>query len=279
MAVALLVVAGLLAFAAWLRPATAQDGTPASPMGTPATMGTADCAEVLGIGLPGDSCIRVIHASPDAEAVAAFVDEQNVVTSLAFGKATAGFFPVLSGEHRIRVALAADGIAGAVIDETVNLAPGQAYEIAAIGPVASIAALISPVNLDPLSAGTARLRVVQAVPDAPPADLAAVGGEILIPDVTFGQATDYVEVPASETPANLEVRADGLPASLPLPPVTVQAGLVYSVYPVGQISQPWTIAVLVVAAPASGLGAGTPVPGPATVNLNLASPPAGTPAP
>jgi len=253
MAVALLVLAGLLAFAAWLRPATAQDGTPASPMGTPATMGTADCAEVLGIGLPGDSCIRVIHASPDAEAVAAFVDEQNVVTSLAFGKATAGFFPVLSGEHRIRVALAADGIAGAVIDETVNL--------------------------DPLSAGTARLRVVQAVPDAPPADLAAVGGEILIPDVTFGQATDYVEVPASETPANLEVRADGLPASLPLPPVTVQAGLVYSVYPVGQISQPWTIAVLVVAAPASGLGAGTPVPGPATVNLNLASPPAGTPAP
>lgn len=273
-AIAFVVLAAVLALAAWLRPATAQDGTPeGASMASPTTMGTADCAEVLGIGLPGDSCIRVIHASPDADPIAVFVDEQNAVTSLAFGRATPAYTALPAGEHRIRVALAAEGIDAAVIDETVTLAPGQAYEIAAIGLVDSLEALITPVNLDPLSAGTSRLRVIQAVPDAPAADVAVVGGDVVLSGITFGSPTDYVEVPVAETAVDLEVRPEGVPAGVPLPAVSIAPGLVYSVYPVGQIAEPWTLAVLVVAAPASGLGAGTPVPGPTTVNLEVGTPP------
>ncbi len=283
--IGVLAVLGVLAAAAWLRPVTAQDATPAasplaSPVASPGAMGTVDCAELLGIGLPGDGCLRVVNAAPEIEAAAVYLDGRLIVSNVAFGKASSAFFAVLVGEHRLQIGpVGPEGIAAAVIDQTISVQPGQAYEIAVAGPLASVQALVNPVNLDPVAEGNARIRVIQTIADAPPADVGVVGGDVLIPNIAFPTATDYVEVPGTATPMQLEIRSAGLGIGLPLPGVTLEPGIVYSLYPVGQLAQPWTVSVLVVAAPTGGLGAGATVPAPASLSLNLAPPPAGTPAP
>ena len=262
-ALLLLVVAVLAAFA-WFRPATstAQESTPmAPPAGSPeaVAMGATDCTQPLGLPA-GNACVSVIHASPDAPAVDVYVDGQPALRGLAVGSAS-GFVGLPPGTHQVQVAPAGAPADQAVIDTTLTLEAGTAYEVAAFGPVANITALVTPANLDPLQGDSARVRVVQTIAGAPPADVAAAGGPVLIPGVVEGNASNYAEVPAGATPVDLEIRAAGQPtALLTIPGAQLQPGLVYSFYAIGSISDPTTLRVLPVVAPAAGgMMAGTPV--------------------
>jgi len=217
--------------------AQAPDATasPAADMGT--------CTTALGIGTEGDACINVVHASPDAPAVDVYLDGQLALADLAFG-AFSGWVALPAGEHQIQVTATGAAIDTAVIDATATLEAGVAYQVAATGLLANITPEIFETDLSALAADTARVRVIHASPDAPAVDIAVAGGDVLIPGLSFPDASDELEVPAGSY--DLEVRVAGTTdVALDLPGVTLEAGMVYDVFAIGEVAD-GSLAVLVI---------------------------------
>lgn len=210
---------------------------------TPAGSSSADCTAALGIGAAGDACINVVHASPDAPNVDIYLDGQLALSNLAFGWYS-GWIPVPAGDHQIQVTATGTAPDTAVIDATVTLESGVAYQVAATGQLANIAPAIFETDLSELSADTARVRVIHASPDAPAVDVAVTGGDVLISDLTFPNASEYLEVPAGAY--DLEVRPAGtMDVALALPGVQLDGGTVYDIFAIGQVGD-GTLTVLVV---------------------------------
>jgi hypothetical protein len=234
--------------------ASAQEAT-ASPAGA-ADMG--DCVTALGIGQPGNACLNVVHASPDAPAVDVYVDGAKALGDLAFGTAS-GWVALPAGEHQIQVTAAGAEIETAVIDADVTLDDGAAYEVAAIGLLAEIEPQVHQVNLSAIGAEDepmSRVRVVHASPDAPAVDVAVKGGDVLIENLAFPEASDYLSVPAASY--DLEVRPTGTTdVALDLPGVEFEAGMVYTIYAIGQTTDD-TLTVLPVVATTVTPGMATP---------------------
>jgi hypothetical protein len=220
-----------------------------------------DCVEVLGVGAAGDACINVVHASPDAPDVDVYLDGALALEGLAFGTFS-GWVAVPAGDYRVQVAPAGQGADAAVIDAEVTVEAGDAYHIAATAVVAEIAPAVFQADLGPLDSGTARVRVLHTSPDAPPIDVAVTGGDVLIENLSFPNASAFLEVPAGSY--DLEVRPAGATdVVLPLPGVEFGAGMLYDVFAIGLLDD-GSLGVLVVpsatASDVSGLpdtGAGT----------------------
>ncbi|HYH11532.1 MAG TPA: DUF4397 domain-containing protein [Thermomicrobiales bacterium] len=236
----LLIVTILLAFTA--PGAVAQEATPGST-----DMGT--CTTALGIGAEGDGCINVVHASPDAPNVDIYLDGELALSNLAFGW-YGGWLAVPAGDHQVQVTAAGTAPDTAVIDATVTVEADRAYHIAATGFLAEIAPQIYEADLSPIADGSARVRAVHTVPDAPPVDVAVPGGDVLVSNLEFPNASAYLEVPAASY--DLEVRLAGTTdVALPLPGVTLDAGTVYDVFAIGSAAN-GALAALIVPSPIVG---------------------------
>jgi hypothetical protein len=236
----LLVLTLVLAFSA-RGAAASQQGTPA-----PADMGT--CTTALGIGGEGDACINVVHASPDAPNVDIYLDGQLALSNLALGWYS-GWVAVPAGEHQVQVTATGAAIDTAVIDANVSVEAGMAYEIAATGFLAEITPQIYPVDFSAIDEGNARVRVVHTVPDAPAVDVAVTGGDVLISNLAFPSASDFLDVPAGSY--DLEVRVAGTTdVALPLPGTAFEANTVYDVFAFGTLAN--GIYVLVIPSPIVG---------------------------
>ena len=227
---------------------TASSGAAATPM-----MGMASCATVLGIGAEGDACVNVVHASPDAPAVDVYLDGALALEGLEFGEFS-GWVPVPAGDHQVQVTPAGEMADAAVIDAMVTVEAGMAYHVAATGTVAEIAPAIYPVDLSAPADGNARVRVIHTSPDAPAVDVAVAGGDVLIGDLAFPDASDALEVPAGTY--DLEVRPAGTEdVALELPGVTLEAGMTYDVFAIGLVED-GSLNVLVVPSMTGAMVAG-----------------------
>jgi hypothetical protein len=273
---------GLVLATAWLPSALAQNATPAADGASPVAMAspaarTADCAMPLGLA-PGSACLVVIHAAAGTPAIDVLVDGKTAIQGLAFGQASP-YIGVPAGQRQIEVTAAGDAAGTALLYLPLPLEAGMAYEVAVVGKADALTAAILSDNLDPLMEDRARIRILQTIPDAPPADVAVAGGETIFPDVEYGSATGYAEVPAGRTPVDLEVRVAGGAIAFPIPRATLEPGMVYTFYAIGQITDPASLRVLPVLAPASGsVGAGTPAPTLSAIPLTAGTPAAATPA-
>ena len=201
---------------------------------TPSDMATADCASALGIGVEGDACINVVHASPDAPNVDIYLDGQLALSNLAFGW-YGGWVAVPAGEHQVQVTATGTTPDTAVIDAAVTVEPGMAYHVAATGYLAEITPEIYPVDVSPVDEDSARVRVIHTVPDAPAVDVAVTGGDVLVPNLAFPTASDDLTVPAGTY--DLEVRIAGTEdVALPLSGTVFDANTVYDVFAIGSIA-------------------------------------------
>lgn len=281
MVAAALLLAGLAAAGA--PRALAQEATPAGEPGaspvaiaSPAAR-TADCAGPLGLE-PGGACLVVVHAAAGAPEVDIYVDGEAAIEGLAFGTASA-YVGLPGGEHEIAVVEAGAGPEEALLALPLSLEAGMAYEVAAVAAGDGVTAAILSDNLDPLDDDRARVRVFQAIADAPTAEVAVAGGETLL-DVEAGSATGYAEVPAGQTPIDLEVRVAGGALTFPIPSATLEAGLAYTFYAVGDVADPSSLGVVAVAAPTTGSArAGEAIPAAAPIRLTPGTPAPATPAP
>jgi hypothetical protein len=242
---------GVLLFALLLGPAvhqvSAQEATPAAEMG--------DCVMALGMGMEGDACINVVHASPDAPAVDVYLNGEQALSGLEFG-AISGWVAVPAGEHQVQVTPAGEAADAAVIDAMVTVEAGAAYHIAATGLVAEITPQIYQVDLSMLADEEARIRVIHTSPDAPAVDVAVAGGDVLIENLAFPDASDFLVVPAGSY--DLEVRPTGTEdVALDLPGVALDAGMVYDVFAIG-LAGDGSLTVLVVPSSTTGAMMATP---------------------
>lgn len=204
---------------------------------------SAGCTAALGIGAEGDACVNIVHASPDAPAVDVYVDGQLALSNLEFA-AFSGWVPVPAGEHHVQVTAAGQAPDTAVIDASLTLEQGVAYQVAATGLLAEITPQIYETDLAGINAETARVRVVHTSPDAPAVDVAVTGGDLLIPGLEFPNASDALDVPAGTY--DLEVRPAGTSdVALALPGVQLDGGMVYDVFAIGQLAD-GSLTVLVV---------------------------------
>lgn len=248
------------------------------PLATPAAQ---PCTDVLGVGVVGDGCLRVVHASPGAPNVDVYVDDatQPAVADLPFGEATE-YVALTGGEHQIRVVATGGAPDAALIDQNVEVEGGQAYEIAALNVPDDIEAQVYEVDLSPLPADQARVRVVHASPDAGDVDIAVTGGEVLFEGAGFPDATSYREVTGSTY--DLEVRPAGEEdVTLRAQGTTLEPGSVYDIFAVGENAD--SLQLITLTAPAAGsagaVGPATPAASPEAEGVDQVEPTPGAPTP
>ncbi|MBW3634655.1 MAG: DUF4397 domain-containing protein, partial [Chloroflexi bacterium] len=183
-------------------------------------------------GVP-DPTVRVVHASPDAPAINVLVDGQPLAEGIAFGSASE-YAALSPGDHQVQV-VPTDGGAP-VIDQTVTLDGWTSNILAIVGQLANIQLQTNAVDVTETEPGQARLRVINAVPDAPAIAVGVVGAqEAMVDGVEFPNASDYQAVDPGTY--DLEVRnSDTGETLLAAPGVQVDAGQVYDLFALGQVA-------------------------------------------
>lgn len=172
--------------------------------------------------------VRVVHASPGAGTVDVFVDGAKLVPNFTFGTIT-GYVPVAAGAHKIQVAPAGKGIDASVITQSVTVAAGVPYTVAAIGTAASGFSLAAFGDNNLISGSVAKVRVYHLSPDAGPVNVAAAGNTV-ISGLTYTNASGYLMVPGGSYTFNVTATQAG--ATVPVA-ATLSNGMIYSVFAVG----------------------------------------------
>ena len=192
------------------------------------TLARQDTPSVTGVP---DPTVRVVHASPDAPPVNVLVDGQPLAEGVAFGSASE-YAALSPGDHQVQV-VPTDGGAP-IIDQTATFDGWTSNILAIVGQLANIQLQTNTVDITETDAGQARLRVVNAVPDAPAINLGVAGtDDPMVDGVQFPNASDYQNV----TPGtyDLDVRnADSGETLLAAPGIQVDAGQVYDLFALGQ---------------------------------------------
>ena len=167
--------------------------------------------------------VRVVHASPDAPNVDVWLDGTKVLTDVPF-TAVSDYLEVPSGDHNVQVT--ATGDTTPVIDANVTLEAGKAYTVAATGMLASIAPVVLTDDLATVE-GKSKLRVFHASPSAPASvDVAVSGGAVLVPGLTYPEASGYLAVDPGTY--DLEIRAAGDTAAALTLSATLEGGKNYT---------------------------------------------------
>lgn len=183
-------------------------------------------------GVP-DPTVRVVHASPDAPAINVLVDGQPLAQGVAFGSASE-YAAVSPGGHQVQV-VPTDGGAP-IIDQTVTFDGWTSNILAVVGQLANIQLQTNTVDISETDPGQARLRVINAVPDAQSISVGAPGNqEAMVDGVQFPNASDYQTV--NPGTYDLEVRnADSGQTLVAAPGIQVDAGQVYDLFALGQVA-------------------------------------------
>ena len=177
--------------------------------------------------------MRVAHLASDAPNVDVYVNGEVVpeLVDVPYGTVSP-YLPLPAGTQQVTVYATGD-TSTPVIDAPVELAGGAAYTVGAIGLVedASITAQVWEDDLTAPAAGSAKVRAVHASPDAGPVDVAA-NGDVLVPGLTYPDASDYAEVPADTY--DIEVLAAGTnQAAISAPGTALEDGTTYSAFAIG----------------------------------------------
>lgn len=176
------------------------------------------------------SNIMVTHASPDGPGVDLLVDNSKINTAALTYPFNTGYVSVSSGTRNIKVNVA--GTATTVINADLAFAKDQNYSIFAVDSVSKISAVVLTDDLSTPAAGKAHIRFVHLSPNAPAVDVALVGGAVVFPNNSFKGYTAFTPLDAATY--NLEVRVAGtMNVALTLPPITLVAGKIYTVFAKG----------------------------------------------
>nr|WP_155890947.1 DUF4397 domain-containing protein [Ectobacillus panaciterrae] len=173
--------------------------------------------------------VRVLHASPNAPAFDMYVNGQRVLQNLTY-KQSSNYLSLPQGQYRIDIYTAGTQ-ASPILSAIVPVMNNTAYMVAATGDASKLQ-LLSFVDSTYLPYGEAKIRFAHLSPDAPAVDVTMKDGEVLFPNVSFKQITEYLQV--SPGTADLEVRTAGTKnAVLSLPNTKIQPNKVYTIYAVG----------------------------------------------
>lgn len=175
------------------------------------------------------SYVRVLHAVPDAPNVDVYVNGNRVLRDVAF-KDVSDYLTLPAGKYHIDVYPAGTSVT-TVISKKVKIDPGKIYTLAAVGTLNKLQLL--PFIDDPtVPGGETKVKFIHLSPDAPSVDIAVKGGDVIFPNVSFKQATDYLGL--TPMTVNLEARVAGSKNTvLSVPNVKLTPNQAYTIVAVG----------------------------------------------
>lgn len=157
------------------------------------------------------AAIAVVHGSAAIPAVDILLDDQVALSNVSFGTVSE-FLNVDSGDHNVKVVPAGGDVSQAVVDTDVSLDSGKVYAVVAAGTADEPEVKAFEINNDPTANGTVRLMAIHAASTVDAIDIAPVGGDPVIKDLSYFNASDSVDY--TGTTVELEVRATGETGSL-----------------------------------------------------------------
>src|SRR5215204_5543579 len=179
-----------------------------------------------------DATLRVVHASPGAPEVDVLLDGQTLLQGVPYGTAS-NYSTMTPEEHRIQIVPTGQTADAAVVDETIDAAPGQAYLVAVFGLLNDIQGAVYDVDLSEIEPGNARVRLINFSPDAGEIDLLETGGDEWFGDVDLGGAADYQDIAPGTYSA--DVRGDDDQVLSTVADLTFEETRVYDVVVFGQV--------------------------------------------
>lgn len=182
-------------------------------------------------GQSGSASVRVAHFSPDAPNVDVYVNGEAALTDVAY-KDVSDVMSMPAGSYDIAVRPAgAAADSDPVLQATADIMAGTSYTIAAVGLLDSIQVQIWTGAGTAPPEGMAGVRAIHAAPEVPAVDVATADGTVVLSDLAFPNASDYLMLPAGEY--ELEVRATGTTDALLTTTAAVEGGKLYSIVAVG----------------------------------------------
>lgn len=146
--------------------------------------------------------VRGAHFSPDTAAVDVYLSSFSGGTStlwlssVSYGDVSS-YEPIAAGVYA--VSMRPHGAAPsspAVLTWTVDLSAGSAYTAAAVGTNSQLRGIVLHDSTTEPPAHTGMVRVIQASSQAGHISVTAQNGPVVVSDIAYGAASDYVSVPA-----------------------------------------------------------------------------------
>ena len=180
--------------------------------------------------------VRVGHFSPDAPAVDVYANGGAILTDVPFG-VLSDYLEVPAGTYTIEVVAAgADPADGAVIGPVdLDFGAGTMTTVAATNSLENIEAQViadAPMPQD----GIAQVRVVHFSADAPAVDIALDGGDVVVENLEYPNATEaYLDLPEGEY--DLEIRPAGTTdVAFDIDPLDLAGGNSFTVFAIGSLA-------------------------------------------
>ena len=157
--------------------------------------------------------LRVVHLSPDAPNIDAFVDGQGpVVSDLAFTESSERL-AIAPGEHDVQITATGAGADAAVVTlSDVRIAEGARYTAFAFGDLASLQAATVEDSTQGLATGHVRVRVIHTGLGVGTVDVYAIGDgqpDLIAENLRYGTAAEPVDIPTDAFTAGIDVDDDG----------------------------------------------------------------------
>lgn len=181
-----------------------------------------------------NATLRIVHASPDAPAIDVYIDDKRTLASLNYRRVT-GYVSVPSGRHTVKIyPTSAQGKGNPIITQDLELNAGWDYTVAATGRLASIQAKVFSDNLNVPGVGKTNVRVYHLSPNAPAVNIAVKDGDTLVRNLSYPNATDYLQVDSKAYTLEVQTATDSKKL-LDLGRVSLPSNSVESVFAFGLV--------------------------------------------
>jgi hypothetical protein len=166
--------------------------------------------------------VRVGHLSPDTAAADVSLTALSGGTTMYSLKGVpyggvSKYMSLAPGTYALSMAPTVAGTNTPLVTADVEVTPGMASTIVAIGPNASIHLVTIQDDLSSPASGKARVRVVHAATTQPEVTVKTADGTTLADKAQFGSTGQYTEVPPGSTSLTLTTASGDTPATVDLP--------------------------------------------------------------
>jgi Domain of unknown function (DUF4397) len=178
------------------------------------------------------SYIRFLHAVPDVSNVDIYVNANRVLKNVAF-KDISDYLTLPAGKYHIDIYPAASSVT-TIISKKITVEPGKVYTFAAVGSGNKLQ-LLSYLHDPVVPNGETKIKFIHLSPDAPAVDIAVKKGDVIFPNTSYKEATDYLAL--TPMTVNLEARVAGSSnIVLSLPNMKLQPNKAYTIIALGMAS-------------------------------------------
>lgn len=173
--------------------------------------------------------IRILHVAPNTKNVDVYVNSVRVLKDFPY-KAVSDYFELPQGKYQIDF-YPAGTMVETIISKKITVQPGQHYTLAAILQSKKHRLLAFP-DQPSIPANETKIRFLHLSPDAPALDIAVKKGDVVFPEVSFKEATNYLGL--SPMSVNLEARIAGSSnIALSLSSIELKPDVAYTIVVVG----------------------------------------------